>query len=187
MAIPKNSAKIALGVLVALSVGTASAAEPIGTVAQLNGEALISNGSQYVPAREGTKLNEFDRILILDDSSAVLEFNDGCRYNMGQQELLTLSKESACQSAASKDADIFAKASAVVGPQGVNAQSVDAIEKAAIGQLGATSAAGFAGSQGLMILGGLGVGGFAWGASEQHNAGPKRSSPGQPLPPLSPF
>ena len=126
-----------------LSMGAASA-DSIGQIKLVEGSAMISQGAQYVPAREGMQLQELDRILVMEDSSATLTFNDGCEYTMADSEVLTVGAESVCATQAA-------------------APSIEAIEKGATSQLG--YAAG--GATGLYILGGLGAAGLIWAGTDQ--------------------
>jgi hypothetical protein len=157
------------GVLLTLGLGVATAAEPIGQIDRLQGSALVSQGAQYVPAREGMTLRELDRVLIMEDSNATLAFNDGCVYETGEQTLLTLGPESLCGSA-DHGSDVLGNAVADAGPG-----QAGALEQAATGQLGAAGGAA-AGFGGAAVVAGAGLVGIAWSASDQgdNNSGDLR-------------
>lgn len=142
-----------------LSMGAASA-DSIGQIKLVEGSAMISQGAQYVPAREGMQLQELDRILVMEDSSATLTFNDGCEYTMADSEVLTVGAESVCATQAA-------------------APSIEAIEKGATSQLG--YAAG--GATGLYILGGLGAAGLIAAAADGLGSDDRKSPPPTPLSP----
>jgi hypothetical protein len=88
--------KCLLGACVTFALGTASAAESVGTLSRLDGDAVVSQGAQYVKAREGMKLNEGDRFMVMEGGSAVISFADGCEYKLADSELLTLGPTSTC-------------------------------------------------------------------------------------------
>jgi hypothetical protein len=155
------------GFILSLSIGGAAAAEPLGEIASIQGAALISHGAGYVPAREGMAVRQLDRVVIMEDSSATLAFKDGCRYDMGELELLTLTSESACRaaeasSATSGETDLVARAA---GSEMSGQAQV--LQQAASGQLGATAGVGVAGaSSGVLILGGLAAAGLIYGLTD---------------------
>ena len=83
----------------ALSVAIATASAADREVAQLvliNGDAVVSKGAQYVSATEGMALAIGERVMSLAASSVVLQFNDGCRYVLEANQLLTIEDESPC-------------------------------------------------------------------------------------------
>lgn len=85
---------LAMGATLVLSV--ASAAEPVGAVARIQGSALINQGERYVPAREGMSVKEGDRMIATEGSSAVIKFNDGCQYTLPDTQVLTVGATSTC-------------------------------------------------------------------------------------------
>jgi hypothetical protein len=127
------------GVALATVVGAAVASQPVGEIKRIEGSAMISQGAQYVTAREGMQLHELDRILVLEDSTALLHFADGCTHNMSEQELLTLGPQSTC-----------------VQPEPADAK---AIERSAISQLEAGEDDDD--RAGALMVGGAGAGGAA--------------------------
>jgi hypothetical protein len=84
------------GLGVCVGAGQSPAAETIGEIKRIEGAVMITQGEHFVSAQEGMKLRELDRLMALEDSSALLEFSDGCRYQMAETELLTLGSESVC-------------------------------------------------------------------------------------------
>ena len=85
-----------LAVCATLSLSVASAAEPLGTLARIEGSTLINQGEQYVKAREGMAVKEGDRLIATEGSSAVIKFNDGCQFTLTDAQVLTLGPKSTC-------------------------------------------------------------------------------------------
>jgi hypothetical protein len=81
--------------IVALSAA-AAAEKQIATVARINGNAVVSQGAQYVPGTEGMALNVGQRVMSLADSTVVIQFNDGCRYTLEENKLVTMEDMSPC-------------------------------------------------------------------------------------------
>lgn len=91
-------AKILIGTVVAIaSLSAAVAAErQIATVARITGNAVVSKGAQYVPGSEGMPLTIGQRVMSLADSTVVIQFNDGCRYTLEENKLVTMEDLSPC-------------------------------------------------------------------------------------------
>jgi hypothetical protein len=135
------------GVGLCVGAGQSSAAETIGEIKRIEGAVMITQGEHFVSAQEGMKLRELDRLMALEDSSALLEFSDGCRYQMAETELLTLGSESVC--VASPDAMTQAQG----GGAETMAANPTAIERSATSLLEAGGVAGI----GIPLAVGLGV------------------------------
>jgi hypothetical protein len=82
----------------ALSVGVvqAMASDTVGEIKRVDGAAMISKGEHFVAAQQGMKLQELDRLIVLEQSEALVEFDDGCRHLMKEKELLTVGATSVC-------------------------------------------------------------------------------------------
>jgi hypothetical protein len=161
-------------IVLSLGLGTAAhSSEPLGQISSIQGSALISQGAQYVPAREGMSLRELDRVVIMEDSSAVLAFADGCEYTMGEMDLLTVSSTSACQSSTSAASSGNAD---VVGNAAAQSQTAKALEQAAIGQLGASGGNddNDYNKAGLIGLGVAAAAGFVWAATSDDDNNNRR-------------
>jgi hypothetical protein len=102
------TATTCLAASIGLAIGSnavgAPEAEPVGQIMRIDGAAMISQGTRYVDAREGMPLRVQDRVLVLDGGSALLQFTDGCQYQLEDSELLTIGTESACAEKAAKTA-----------------------------------------------------------------------------------
>lgn len=81
--------------IAALSVAVA-AERQIATVARITGNAVVSKGAQYVPGSEGMALTVGQRVMSLADSTVVIQFNDGCRYTLEENKLVTMEDMSPC-------------------------------------------------------------------------------------------
>jgi len=81
-----------------LALNVATAAESVGTLSRIEGFAVVSQGAQYVAAREGMALKEGDRLMVLDGGNAIVSFTDGCRYTLADDEVLTIGAASTCAS-----------------------------------------------------------------------------------------
>lgn len=100
----------ALGVaaLSAVAPGSWAVEAEVATLARITGDAVVSKGAQYVSAAQGMALKVGERVMALAGSSAVVQFNDGCRYVLEANQLLTVESKSPC-------------ALGLVGQQGVGA------------------------------------------------------------------
>jgi len=97
-----HSRRLTIGLLAAVvtaGFSVASAAEPLGAVARIQGSALINQGESYIPAREGMAIKEGDRMIATEGSSAIIKFNDGCHFTLQDNQVLTIGAKSACAAA----------------------------------------------------------------------------------------
>lgn len=87
-----------VGLASVLSVASVqvSASGAVGEIKRIEGSAMISQGEHFVAAQAGMKLEELDRLMVLEQSEATLEFQDGCRYVLKEREMLTVGPNSAC-------------------------------------------------------------------------------------------
>ncbi len=90
--------QIALAASALAASFAATAAEPIGSFARIDGVAVVSKGAQYVKAFEGMPLSEGDRLMVMEGGKAVLGFADGCQHKLQDNELLTIGALSPCAS-----------------------------------------------------------------------------------------
>ena len=98
MKIFNTAAKGFVGVGLTLALGVVSAADSVGTLSRIQGVAFVSQGAQYVAGREGMALKEGDRLMVMDGGNAVISFSDGCRYDLADNEVLTIGAASTCAS-----------------------------------------------------------------------------------------
>lgn len=91
-----SAANAIFGACLAATVATASAADSVGTLSGIEGHTFVSQGAQYVKGRVGMKLMEGDRLMAMEGGSAVVSFVDGCRYELTENELLSVGPVSSC-------------------------------------------------------------------------------------------
>lgn len=161
---------LSVGLGAGVTVVTA-AQEPLATIERIDGGAMVSDGARYVEAREGAQLIESDRLLVLEGSSATIQFADGCTWTMDGSDMLTVSVASPC-------AVEPAGAPANAGVQGlpdaataVSSPRFAAVEQGATAQL--TPVGGV--DPGVVTLGVLAAGGLIWGISETGSDGSSSS------------
>ena len=87
---------ITAAALSAAICSAAAAEKQIATVARITGNAVVSKGAQYVPGTEGMALTVGQRVMSLEDSTVVIQFNDGCRYTVEENKLVTMENMSPC-------------------------------------------------------------------------------------------
>jgi hypothetical protein len=92
----KHSLLLAMGATLSVGFVQAIASDTIGEIKRVDGSAMVSQGEQFVAAQAGMKLQELDRLMVLEQSEALLEFQDGCRYVVKENELLTVGATSVC-------------------------------------------------------------------------------------------
>jgi hypothetical protein len=85
-----------VGGMLTVAAGQAVASETVGEIKRLEGSALISQGERFVAAREGMPLHELDRLMVLEDSTALVAFSDGCERQMTEKELLVVAGADMC-------------------------------------------------------------------------------------------
>jgi len=161
-----------------LGLGTASAAEPIGSFARIDGVAVVSKGAQYVKAHEGMPLKEGDRLMVMEGGKAIIAFADGCQYTLADNEILTIGAVSTCASDAVGSYKVDPYTSVAQSQNTASAQ----FQKAAMGAPAAASAGGAAaaGSLAWVPLALVGAVGIAAAAGDSGGGG------GIVLPPPSP-
>lgn len=83
--------------LCAISGSTVAAeGEGIAYLARITGGVLVNQGQQYRDGTEGLSLSTGDRVMSLAESTAIIQFQDGCRYTMEENELVTIPSLSPC-------------------------------------------------------------------------------------------
>ncbi len=88
---------IVAALLCAISGSTAAAeGEGIAYLARITGGVLVNQGQQYRDGTEGLSLSTGDRVMSLAESTAIIQFQDGCRYTMEENELVTIPSLSPC-------------------------------------------------------------------------------------------
>jgi hypothetical protein len=139
----------------ALSVGfvQAMASDTVGEIKRVDGAAMISKGEHFVAAQQGMKLNELDRLIVLEQSEALVEFDDGCRHLMKEKELLTVGATSVCVEKSAEMTEVTSVEPAVATTAPAD---VAAAQRSATSQL----EAGFGVDKGRIAFGVLAAGGL---------------------------
>jgi len=75
---------------------------PLGVVKLVEGSAMMSQGANYVDATTGMKLYGLDRIMVLEDSSVVLELANGCVYELQASQMLRVQATDSCATLAAR-------------------------------------------------------------------------------------
>ena len=88
--------QVAVASAVFAASGIAFSAQPIGSLARINGTVLVNQGEQYRTGIEGMALRPGDRIMAMSAGSAVIQFADGCAYDLDDNEVLTIGPTSTC-------------------------------------------------------------------------------------------
>lgn len=92
----RQSLVLAMGAALSVGFVQAMASDTIGEIKRIDGVAMVSNGEQFVAAQSGMKLQELDRLMVMEQSEAILEFQDGCRHVVKENEFLTIGSASTC-------------------------------------------------------------------------------------------
>ena len=80
----------------AAGFGQAGANDSVATLTELNGIAMVSQGSTYVNATQGMTLRQGDRLMAMEGGSAVVTYADGCVKTLDDNQILTLGDASSC-------------------------------------------------------------------------------------------
>lgn len=104
----RRSLSFAVALSLCAGGGQAFAAEPLARIKALTGDALVSKGEHFVTASQGMDLQQLDRVVVLEQGKATIEFEDGCQYPMKENELLTVGSQSTCKAKQADSADYAA-------------------------------------------------------------------------------
>ena len=68
----------------------------VATLSEIKGRVLVNQGDEFKPATKGMQLRPGDRIMVQDDSSASLTYNDECRSQIEENKIYTVPDRSSC-------------------------------------------------------------------------------------------
>lgn len=85
-----------LASLMAFSVAAADAPAPVATLGSIQGNVVVNQGKEFLPAQAGMRLKPGDRVLVQDQSSASIQFDDNCRVDVDANKLVTIPGRSTC-------------------------------------------------------------------------------------------
>ena len=128
---------VAAGILatgLTVAFGQAAASEPVATITQIDGIALVSQGSDYVTATAGMSLREGDRLMAMEGGSATITYKDGCVHNLADNTIATVGSVESCATGA--------LASSQVGPYVAAAAPAATVGAAIAGVVGVIVIAG---------------------------------------------
>lgn len=63
---------------------------------EIEGSVLVNQGEQFVPASEGIRLKEGDRVMAMSESGALIKYDDGCDVRVEPDTVVTLDEGSPC-------------------------------------------------------------------------------------------
>lgn len=70
--------------------------ESVARLEEIDGEALVNDGSRYRPGTVGMRLKVGHRVIVLEGGRAVIRYDDGCRDEVEDDEILTIDDSSPC-------------------------------------------------------------------------------------------
>lgn len=88
---------------------TASAAESVAVISQMQGQVMVNQGKQFVTAQADQALLAGDRVMLLQDSSAVLRFKDGCESRLGASVMVVVPETSVCAGGVMQSSNVGAR------------------------------------------------------------------------------
>lgn len=94
----KFLATAAFGLTFGLGASAASAAESSATLTGIEGKGGVSvnQGEGFAPAVEGMRLSPGDRVMVQNDSTAELQFDDECATAIEENKIFTIPDRSTC-------------------------------------------------------------------------------------------
>jgi hypothetical protein len=97
----KVLARSFIGIAFALATATvaANAAGPNATLSGVTGKVSVNQGREFVPAQSEMRLKPGDRVMIADNASATITFDDACKMNLGASKVVTVPAKSTCAGA----------------------------------------------------------------------------------------
>jgi len=197
----KQSLSLAVALCLSTGLGQALAAESFAQIKSLKGDAMVTQGERFVTAHEGMALQQLDRVVVLEQGGATIEFTDGCQYQLKEMELLTVGSTSTCkadqaeyqvvkQTATSQIQPVSgavggsgAGAGAGVGAGAAAGAGVGAGAAGLGGTIAGLGAATGLGAAGVVGLGAVAVAGTAVAVNEATKSDDNNPSPPAPISP----
>jgi hypothetical protein len=100
------TSKLFVAFFVASPLGLSAADETVALLGQVEGNVLLSTGSEMASAAGPIRLVSGIRVLPSWRSSAVVLFDDGCRVEVGAGERFVVERHSPCRGVAAKNPDL---------------------------------------------------------------------------------
>lgn len=82
--------RIMLAFALALGVAGVAQADPVAMLYNVQGKVLVNQGQKFVPAQSGMALNIGDRLMVMSDSSAKVEYGSGCSTPLASNSTITI-------------------------------------------------------------------------------------------------
>jgi hypothetical protein len=123
-------------------VGSATAMN-VDSAAQLkriDGSVLVNKGQNYRTAMEGMPLQVGDRVMIMDGSTAIITYWDGCVAEFKQNQIITIEEVSTCEGGSAAS---ISKSPMYAEPMGGSLPLAGTSSSVAGGAAAAVGAAGF--------------------------------------------
>jgi len=79
----------------------ATAASPAAELRKIEGSVLVNKGESYRTALEGMPLQVGNRLMVMDGSSMVLVYEDGCIADFAANQIVTVEAVSTCEGGSS--------------------------------------------------------------------------------------
>jgi hypothetical protein len=88
--------RIAIFVATSLLASSTLAAESVATLSNTQGIVSVNQGEEFVAAQSGQALMAGNRIMVGDNGSGTLTFNDGCVLTLDPGTIITVPEISTC-------------------------------------------------------------------------------------------
>ena len=141
---------IAVGAALGISASCVWASEPVANIQRIEGSALVNHNGQVVPARAGMKFYASDRLMVLDDSMTLVQFNNCCIVYVPEGRILNFVPEHAAYVKQGRTCEAFA---AGIGANLLGSGAAVLGGTAALGGAGTTLAATAAGVTAVAVGG----------------------------------
>lgn len=126
-------------------------ASNLASLASVSGKVLVDQGKGFVTAKPGMKLNDKDRVITLNDSTAAVAYADGCVNQLKSNNLLTIDQQAACSKQALTTQQPLRYAAAIGDTR------TDVPANAGAGSSAGAAASGFNAALPLILGGAFGV------------------------------
>lgn len=85
--------RIGLALALALGMVGLAQANPVALLYKVQGKVMVNQGGKFVPAKAGMPLGVGDRILVMADSNASIEYGNGCTLSLVPNSSLTVTPD----------------------------------------------------------------------------------------------
>jgi hypothetical protein len=104
-----------------LAFSASAFADPVATLTGFTGRVSVNQGEEFRPATQGMRLNPGDRVMVQDNSSAQLKFDDECPYPIGENKIVTVPEKSNCAGGAPLVQELAPTGGSAIGAAGATA------------------------------------------------------------------